>query len=53
MNYHLGQYVKHPKFGEGVILNCEGDLKDGRVQVKFNDAGVKWLLSQYANLELL
>lgn len=53
MNYHLGQRVKHPKFGEGVILNCEGDLKDGRVQVKFNDAGVKWLLSQYANLELL
>ena len=52
-NFHLGQRVRHPKFGEGVILNCEGDLSDGRVQVKFNEAGVKWLLSQYANLELL
>lgn len=53
MGYHLGQRVKHPKFGEGVILNCEGDLTDGRVQVKFNEAGVKWLLAQYANLEFL
>ena len=53
MNYCLGQRVRHAKFGEGVVLNCEGDLTDGRVQVKFHQAGVKWLLAQYANLERL
>jgi DNA helicase-2/ATP-dependent DNA helicase PcrA len=51
--YGLGRRVRHPKFGEGVVLNCEGNLEEGRVQVKFHNAGVKWLLLQYANLELL
>ena len=51
--YGLGRRVRHPKFGEGVVLNCEGSLEEGRVQVKFHNAGVKWLLLQYANLELL
>lgn len=51
--YGLGKRVRHPKFGEGVVLNCEGDLEEGRVQVKFKQAGVKWLLIQYANLEML
>ncbi len=53
MPYGLGQRVHHQKFGEGVILNCEGSLEEGRVQVKFNKVGVKWLLLQYAKLTLL
>ncbi len=49
----LGQRVRHDAFGEGVILQCEGDGKNTRVQVNFDDAGVKWLMLSYANLEAL
>ena len=47
----LGQRVRHTAFGEGVILQCEGDGKNTRVQVNFDDAGIKWLMLSYANLE--
>jgi DNA helicase-2/ATP-dependent DNA helicase PcrA len=47
----LGQRVRHPKFGEGVVLNAEGNGKQARVEVNFADAGTKWLVVGYANLE--
>ena len=47
----LGQPVAHPKFGEGVVLNYEGDGTHARVQVNFKDAGSKWLVLAYANLQ--
>ena len=47
----LGQRVAHPRFGEGVVLNCEGEGSHARVQVNFEGAGAKWLVLQYANLE--
>ena len=47
----LGQPVAHPKFGEGVVLNYEGDGAHARVQVNFKGAGSKWLVLAYANLE--
>ena len=46
----LGQRVMHRKFGEGVILNYEGEGSGARVQVNF-DAGSKWLVVAYANLQ--
>lgn len=46
----LGQRVLHRKFGEGVILNYEGEGSGARVQVNFADAGSKWLVMAYANL---
>ena len=49
--FALGQHVKHAKFGEGVVLNYEGQSIHARVQVKFKNAGVKWLVLSYANLE--
>ncbi|MEE9452649.1 MAG: DNA helicase II [Gammaproteobacteria bacterium] len=49
--YPLGQTVKHPKFGDGVILNYEGSGEHARVQVKFKQHGVKWLVLAYANLQ--
>ena len=48
---HLGQHVRHAKFGEGVIMNCEGQGSSARVQVNFSRAGSKWLVLAYANLE--
>jgi len=49
----LGQHVRHGKFGEGVVLNYEGSGAHARVQVNFADAGTKWLVMSYANLELM
>ncbi|HQT25880.1 MAG TPA: 3'-5' exonuclease, partial [Burkholderiales bacterium] len=45
--WRIGASVFHPKFGEGVILACEGNEQ---VQVNFRRAGVKWLALEYANL---
>ena len=49
----LGQRVSHTKFGEGVILNLEGDGDNMRIQVNFEKAGSKWLVASYANLQLI
>lgn len=46
----LGQRVSHAKFGEGVILNLEGSGGHLRIQVNFEQAGCKWLVAAYANL---
>lgn len=49
----LGQSVNHSVFGEGVILQFEGQGPAARVQVAFESAGTKWLVAQYAKLEPL
>ncbi len=50
-DFRLGQRVEHPKFGEGVVLMYEGQGSQARVQVNFEDAGAKWLVVAYANLQ--
>ena len=50
---HIGQRVRHAKFGEGVILQADGRGERTRVQVRFSSAGTKWLMLIYANLEPL
>ena len=52
-NLSLGQRVVHGKFGEGVILNYEGQGPNARVQVNFDTVGSKWLVLSYAKLEVL
>jgi len=47
----LGQRVLHAKFGEGVILNYEGQGTSARVQVSFDDVGSKWLVLSFAKLQ--
>ncbi len=49
----LGQRVSHAKFGEGVVLNMEGQGGNARIQVNFSNAGCKWLVASYANLQAL
>ncbi len=51
--YQLGQRVRHIKFGEGVVLQMEGEGAQERVQINFHDAGLKWLMLSYAKLETL
>ncbi|MBS1200526.1 MAG: uvrD [Proteobacteria bacterium] len=47
----LGARVRHPKFGEGVVLRYEGNGDTQQVQVNFENAGQKWLMYAYAKLE--
>ncbi|MEG9361258.1 DNA helicase II [Vibrio cholerae] len=49
--FNLGSRVRHPKFGEGTIINFEGRGPQSRVQVAFNGEGIKWLVTAYARLE--
>jgi DNA helicase II / ATP-dependent DNA helicase PcrA len=49
----LGQRVRHATFGEGVVLQSEGSGDRARVQINFAQAGAKWLMMGYANLQLL
>jgi len=53
LGIRLGQRVRHGKFGDGVILNCEGQGAHARVEVNFETAGTKWLVLSYANLDLM
>lgn len=45
--FYVGQHVNHPKFGQGIIINYEDKGKDTHLQIKFNNYGVKWLVSSY------
>ncbi|MCZ6565267.1 MAG: DNA helicase II [Gammaproteobacteria bacterium] len=49
----IGARVTHVKFGEGVVLDCEGKGSSARVQVHFENVGSKWLVLAYANLDML
>ena len=51
--YRIGQSVRHEKFGEGVVLQTEGEGEQERVQINFRNAGIKWLMLAYAKLEVL
>jgi DNA helicase-2/ATP-dependent DNA helicase PcrA len=49
----MGSRVRHAKFGDGVVLNFEGNGPQARVQVNFEAQGTKWLMLSYANLEVV
>jgi len=51
--FKLGQRVGHAKFGEGVVLQLEGEGSQERAQINFKQAGIKWLMLSYAQLEAL
>ncbi|MFK5984904.1 MAG: DNA helicase II [Pseudomonadota bacterium] len=46
----VGNSVSHKKFGQGIILDIEGDGGKKRVQVRFASAGTRWLLASVAKL---
>ena len=47
----VGQRVNHARFGDGIVLNLEGQGPQSRVQVNFEAAGSKWLIASMANLQ--
>jgi Superfamily I DNA and RNA helicases len=52
-NSIMGKRVLHKKFGEGVVISAEGADANTRVQVSFDEAGIKWLILAIANLEVI
>jgi len=50
---NIGVSVRHPSFGEGVVLGVEGTGDAVRVSVQFRHAGTKRLMLKYASLEAM
>ncbi|TGG91532.1 DNA helicase II [Natronospirillum operosum] len=49
----LGALVRHPIFGDGVVLQFEGQGPNATVQVNFDGEGIKQLVYQFAKLEVI
>ena len=49
----LGQRVRHGKYGEGVVLDFEGEGPHTRIQVNFETEGTKTLILAYAKLDVM
>ena len=45
--------VRHPKYGEGMIVGREGEGEDAKITVSFTGHGVKKLVEKFAQLERL
>ena len=50
---HIGQRVFHDSFGQGIVLSAEGVGAKTRVQVNFDDAGIKWLVLGFTSLQAI
>lgn len=47
--FRIGQEVHHRVFGDGTVIDCEGDGEDMKVKVKFEKVGTKVLIASYLN----
>jgi DNA helicase-2/ATP-dependent DNA helicase PcrA len=48
-----GVRVRHPKYGEGILVAREGDGDDAKITVQFTGHGTKKLVEKFAQLERL
>jgi len=52
--FAAGDHVRHPKFGDGIVVSCQPSGADYQVVVAFQgEAGIKKLLLSFAPLERL
>jgi len=50
--FAAGEHVRHPKFGEGIVVSCEPSGPDYQIVIAFQgEAGIKKLLLSFAPLE--
>jgi DNA helicase-2/ATP-dependent DNA helicase PcrA len=50
--FKAGDHVRHPKFGEGIVVSCEPSGLDYQIVIAFQgEAGIKKLLLSFAPLE--
>jgi len=47
----VGSRVRHERYGQGVVLNCEGTGDDAKITVSFPGFGQKKFIAKYAGLE--
>ncbi len=50
--FEMGNRVKHPNFGVGLVLEVEGSGDFARILVNFEKEGKKWLMKSLSGLEL-
>jgi DNA helicase-2/ATP-dependent DNA helicase PcrA len=46
-----GTYVRHPKYGVGHIVRCEGEGDDSKLTISFPGYGLKKMIQKFAGLE--
>jgi len=51
--FRTGQEVKHPTFGDGIVVESQVSGSDEMVVVAFTEAGIKKLLASLAKLEII
>ncbi len=49
--YKPGMSVRHPSWGEGMVLNSRIQDDDEVVDIFFQDVGLKKVMAAFANLE--
>ncbi len=52
-DFSIGVRVSHQKFGKGIIRKKSGAPNNPKLRVEFERHGVKTLIAQYANLEII
>ena len=46
-----GTRVRHPKFGLGTVVDCEGEGEEAKLTIHFRSRGVKKIMEKYVALE--
>ena len=49
--FKQGVYVRHPKFGVGHIVRCEGEGEESKLTISFPGYGMKKMVQKFAGLE--
>jgi DNA helicase-2/ATP-dependent DNA helicase PcrA len=49
--WKLGTQVRHPKYGLGTVIECEGEGADAKLTISFPGYGRKKMVEKYASLE--
>ena len=49
--FKQGIYVRHPKFGVGHIVRCEGEGDESKLTINFPGHGMKKMVQKFAGLE--
>jgi DNA helicase-2/ATP-dependent DNA helicase PcrA len=53
LKYRAGMRIKHPVWGEGIVLNSKWQDNDETVDVVFESVGIKRLAASLANLSIM
>lgn len=52
-SYHVGQRVRHPVFGSGIIRKTEGPAGKQKLIIQFNSGELKKVSAEFANLSII